>query len=191
MQTLTKDPLNLIIAGVGGQGNIRLSGIIGSSLIRKGYFVTIGNTLGASQRGGSVVSHVRISSETWYGPFTVGGRADIILGMEPLETLRALRTFGNPDVITILNPRPIFPVVVLSGEVEYPDMCNVVEIIRELSARSWIINATDEALKLGNPAFANVILLGALVGANVLPLDKESVEPVLREEFPTQVDANR
>lgn len=54
----------------------------------------------------------------------------------------------------------------------------------------WIINATDEALKLGNPAFANVILLGALVGANVLPLDKESVEPVLREEFPTQVDAN-
>ena len=137
------------------------------------------------------MSHMRISSEPRYGPFTLDGRADIILGMEPLETLRALRTFGNPDVITILNPRPIFPVVVLSGEVEYPDMCNVVEIIRELSARSWIINATDEALKLGNPAFANVILLGALVGANVLPLDKESVEPVLREEFPTQVDANR
>ena len=187
---LIKDPLNLIIAGVGGQGNIVMSLIIGNALVREDYLVTIGETYGLSQRGGPVMSHVRISGETQYGPFIPDGHADIILGLEPVEAMRMLGQFGNPDVITIVNPRPIYSIDVTSGWAEYPDLDKLMEAIKGLSAKTSVINATEEAQKLGSPIFANMILIGALIGLGVLPLDKKSVEPVLRETLPKAVEAN-
>ena len=181
MKTLIKDPLNLIIAGVGGQGNVMISLLIGKAFIREGYFVTIGETYGASQRSGSVMSHLRISRETEYSPFIPNGRADIILGMEPVETLRILQQFGNSDVVTIANSRLIH-----AAGMEYPSLDKIVEAIEGLSAKSWLINATDEAMKLGDPIFANMILIGALVGSGILPTDKKSMELVLRESFPAE-----
>jgi indolepyruvate ferredoxin oxidoreductase beta subunit len=189
-KTLMKDPLNLIITGVGGQGNVRISLLIGNALVREGYFVTIGETYGASQRGGPVMSHLRISKEIECSPFISDGRADVILGMEPVETLRMLGRFGNPDVITIVNPRPIHSIDVTGGEAEYPDLDKLMQTITELSAKTWVINATEEAQKMGDPIFANVILVGALIGCGVLPLDEKSVEPVLRESFPKEFEAN-
>ena len=187
---LAKDPLNLIITGVGGQGNVMISLIIGNALVKEGYLVTIGETYGASQRGGPVMSHVRISRETQYSPFIPNGRADIILGMEPVETLRMLGQFGNPDIVTIINPRPIYSIDVTGGQAEYPDLDKLMETIKELSAKTWTINATEEAQKMGNAIFANVILIGALIGSGALPLDEKSLEPVLRETFPKEVEAN-
>ena len=187
---LAKDPLNLIITGVGGQGNVMISLIIGNALVKEGYLVTIGETYGASQRGGPVMSHVRISRETQYSPFIPNGRADIILGMEPVETLRMLGQFGNPDIVTIINPRPIYSIDVTGGQAEYPDLDKLMETIKELSAKTWTINATEEAQKMGKAIFANVILIGALIGSGVLPLDEKSLEPVLRETFPKEVEAN-
>ena len=189
-KTLMKDPLNLIITGVGGQGNVMISLVVGNALVREGYLVTIGETYGASQRGGSVMSHLRISRDTQYSPFIPEGHADIILGMEPVETLRMLGKFGNPGVTTILNPRPIYPVNVTAGGAQYPDLDKLITTIQELSARTVVVNATEEAQKMGNPIFANVILIGALVGSGVLPVDSKSVEPVLQETFPKEVKAN-
>jgi len=189
-KTLMKDPLNLIITGVGGQGNVMISLVIGNALVRAGYFVTIGETYGASQRGGPVMSHVRISEETQYSPFIPDGHADIILGMEPVEALRMLGQFGNPDIVSIVNPRPIYSIDVTGGQAEYPDLDRLMEAVMELSAKTWTINATEEAQRMGNAIFANVILIGAIIGASVLPLDRESVEPVLRETFPKEVEAN-
>ena len=186
MKMLTKDPLNLIIVGVGGQGNVMISSLIGRAFITEGYFVTIGETYGASQRGGSVMSHVRISKESQYSPLIPNGRADIILGMEPVETLRILQQFGNTDVITITNSKLVHAI-----GIEYPDLDDVVEAIKKLSAKLWLINATDEALKLGSAIFANTILIGALIGSGILPLDKESLDPILRESFPEEkLEAN-
>lgn len=189
-KALMKDPLNLIIAGVGGQGNVRMSLIIGEALVREGLLVTIGETYGASQRGGAVMSHVRISKETECSPFISDGRADVILGMEPVETLRMLGQFGNPHVVTIVNTRPIYSIDVTGGEAEYPAMVKLLDTIKELSARTWPVNATEEAQKLGNPILANVILIGALVGCGALPLDEASLEPVLRQSFPHELEAN-
>jgi len=186
MKTLTKDPLNLIIVGVGGQGNVMISLLIGKAFVRQGYFVTIGETYGASQRSGSVMSHLRISRESQYSPFIPNGRADIILGMEPVETLRILQQFGNSDVITITNSRLVYAV-----GMEYPSLDKVAEAIKGLSARLWLIDATDEAAKLGDPVFANMILIGTLIGSGILPLDKESLERILRESVPKEkLDAN-
>jgi indolepyruvate ferredoxin oxidoreductase beta subunit len=187
---LNKDPLNLIITGVGGQGNVMISLILGNAFVRDGFFVTIGETYGASQRGGPVMSHMRISRETQYSPFIPDGCADIILGMEPVETLRMLGKYGNPNVITIINPRPIYSIDVTGGNAEYPDLNNLVQTIKELSSQTWLISATEEAQKMGSHMFANAILIGAIVGAGVLPLDRKSIEPVLRETFPKEIETN-
>lgn len=187
---LVKDPLNLIITGVGGQGNVMISLIIGNALVKEGYLVTIGETYGASQRGGAVTSHVRISRKTQCSPLIPDGRADVILGMEPVETLRVIGQFGNPDIVTIINPRPIYPMDFADRQTEYPDLDKLVQTISELSAKTWIVNATEEAQKMGNPIFANVVLIGALIGCGVLPLDRKSIEPVLRETFPAEIEAN-
>jgi len=187
---LVKDPLNLIITGVGGQGNVMISLIIGNALVREGYFVTVGETYGASQRGGPVMSHLRISKENQYSPFIPDGRADIILGMEPVETLRMLGRYGNPNVLTIINPRPIYSIDVTGGQAEYPDLGKLVQTVKKLSAKTWVINATEEAQKMGSPMFANAILVGTVIGSGVLPLNKKVVEPVLRETFPKEIEAN-
>lgn len=188
---LMKDPLNLIIAGVGGQGNVSMSFLIGSALVSKGYFVTVFDNYGASQRLGAVASHIKVSKEVLYtSPLLRKGDADIIIGIEPLELLRALLQFGNPNVVTIVNARPVYPVSVTSGEAVYPNLDKAIEAMRNLSARTWIINATEEALKLGSPVLTNAILIGALLGSGVLPLDKESMETVLKERFPKAVDMN-
>jgi len=188
---LSKDPLNVIIAGVGGQGNVLMSFLIGSALVRSGYFVTVFDNYGASQRLGAVASHIKISREgANASPLLHEGDADVIVGMEPIELLRNLIRFGNPEVIAIVNTRPVYPIGVISGEVDYPELDKVIETIRRLSAQSWIMNATEEALRLGNPIYTNVILLGALLGSNTLPLDKETMEGVLKEELPKVFDTN-
>ena len=189
-KTLSKDPLNLIITGVGGQGNVMISLIIGNAFVRDGFLVTVGETYGASQRGGPVMSHLRISKKVQYSPFIPDGSADIILGMEPVETLRMLGKYGNPKVITIINPRPIYSIDVTGGHAEYPDLDKLIETIKDLSSQTWLINATEEAQKMGSHLFANAILIGALIGSGVLPLDKSSVEPVLREMFSKEIETN-
>ena len=190
VKRLNKDPLNLIITGVGGQGNVMISLIIGNAFAREGYFVTVGETYGASQRGGPVMSHLRISTESQYSPFIPDGCADIILGMEPAETLRMLGQYGNPGVITIVNPRPVHSIDVTSGSAEYPESEDLLKTIKEMSSKTQVINATEEAQIMGSPVFANAILMGALIGSGVLPIDKASVEAVLRETFPREMETN-
>jgi len=191
-QELTKDPLKVIIAGVGGQGNVLMSFLIGSAMIKLGYSVTVFDNYGASQRLGAVASHIKISRESSdMSPLLHEGDADVIVGIEPIELLRNLTRFGNPEVIAIANLRPVYPIGVISGEAEYPELDTVIETIRRLSAQSWIVNASEEALKLGNPLYTNVILLGVLLGSKALPLDRETIEEVLREELPQAFEMNK
>lgn len=152
--------------------------------------MTIGETYGASQRGGAVMSHVRISKVTQCSPLIPEARAHIVLGMEPVETMRVLAGFGNPDVMTIFNPRPVYTMGSGGGAVEYPDVDKLVERIKELSAKTWIVRATEEAQKLGRAIFANMILIGGLIGSGVLPLDEKTMEPMIHERFPAAFEAN-
>ena len=191
VKELKKDPFNVIIAGVGGQGNVLMSFLIGSALIHSGYSVTVFDNYGASQRLGAVASHIKISRKSVNrSPLLHEGDADIIVGIEPIELLRNLIRFGNPEVISVVNTRPVYPIGVISGEVDYPELDKVIETIRRLSAKSWIMNATEEALRLGNPIYTNVILLGALLGSNSLPLDQQTMEEVLKVELPKGFDTN-
>lgn len=179
-----EDPLNLVISGVGGQGNILLSRLVGRALVKKGYFVSIGETFGAAQRGGAVMSNVRISRKMSPGPLIPEGKAHIILSLEPLETLRMLIKYGNPKVVTLTNFQAVFPVGVLSRKSEYPDHGRLRDTIQELSGSARFLNATDMGLELGAPIVANIIMLGALTATNLLPLSGQDVEDEIRDTFP-------
>jgi len=190
MKLLMKDPLSLIIIGVAGQGNVVISSLICNALVREGYLVTFGQSYPPQQRGGSVINYVRVSRELQASPIVPQGRADVIVAMEPVEALRMLNQYGNPDVITIVNTRPLQATDVTGLGVKYPSLDKLMEDIKELSAQTWVVNATEEAQKLGNAIMANVVLAGVLVGSGILPLDRKSMEPVIRERFPKAVDLN-
>ncbi len=183
MKLQKKDPKNLIITGVGGQGNILMSRLIGQFLVDEGYFVTIGETYGATQRGGSVASHVRISREDSYSPLTPVGCADIILGLEPLESLRILTLFGNASSFVITNTRPVHTMAVAIGEAEYPRLESIKESIAKLSRKAWYIDASQMALDLGTPVLTNMIMAGALVGTGLLPIATDKFENQLKMNF--------
>lgn len=186
-----KDPLNLIIAGIGGQGNILLSRMIGRILTRKGNLVNIGETFGAAQRGGSVFSSMRVSSKRDYGPLIPEGCAHLILSLEPLETLRMLSVFGNDEVKTVTNTDPIYPVGVLSKRLTYPDLGQLKGAVKELSGASWFVDATKLALELNSPIVANIVMLGAATVVEEILLTEADVEEEIRSTFPpTKVDLN-
>ena len=178
------DPLNLIVCGIGGQGNILISRMIGRILTKKGYLVTIGETFGAAQRGGPVFSSLRISKRKYYGPLIPEGKAHVILSLEPMETLRTLHIYGNPQVTTLTNFHPVYPVGVLSQRLVYPDLDAIKDAIQRLSKTSSFVNATEIAIELGAPIASNMVMLGALAGAEQVPLSEEDVEEEIKTTFP-------
>jgi indolepyruvate ferredoxin oxidoreductase beta subunit len=181
---LSKDPLNLIIAGVGGQGNVMASQLIGRALVRESYYVTIGDTYGASQRGGAVMSHLRISRESQFSPLIPEGQADLIVALEPVEALRVIAQYGNPSTSAVINSRPIYPTAVTVGEAQYPSLDKIKETIHELARKSWFVDATEIALSLGAPIFTNIIMVGAVAGTGLLPLALKTYEEIIHESFP-------
>ena len=188
---LMHDPYNLIITGVGGQGNVLGSRMIGTMLSRNGYQITIGETFGASQRGGSVMSHMRISKTSNYSPQIPKGKAHMIVALEPLEAIRVLNEYGNPSVKAIVNTRPLHPAGVISGTVNYPSMESIRKWVSELSAKSWFLDSTEAAMKLGNAIFGNIIMAGALSATGDLPLARSDFESIVSEQFsPDKAETN-
>ena len=181
---LEHDPYNLIITGVGGQGNVLASRMVGDMLARTGFDITIGETFGASQRGGSVMSHLRISKNGDCSPQIPLGRAHMVVSLEPTEALRVLKNYGNPNVKVITNMRPFRSLGVISGEQNYPEPEKLKEWIEKFSNKAWFLDTTDAAAKLGNPIFGNVMLVGALAKTGDLPLDKSIFEAVVRSRMP-------
>ncbi len=188
---MNKDPYNIIVAGVGGQGNVLGSQLIGTVLVNQGYKVTIGETYGASQRGGSVMSHVRISSKRQYGPLIPPRSADLVIALEPSEAARVLARYGNRNTVAVVNTRPIYSIDVTSGAIPYPDMDSLLKKIRSLTSETYFLDATDNALKMGNPILANIIMLGAVSAAGMLPLTESGLEKAISEVLsPERVPVN-
>jgi indolepyruvate ferredoxin oxidoreductase, beta subunit len=190
-ETLGKNPYNIVVTGVGGQGNVMASRVLSNMLVRKGFKVTIGETFGMSQRGGAVMSHIRISPASVWSPQIPKGRADLIVALEPVEAIRVLAEYGNPAVKVLMNMRPIYPVGVITGEADYPTPEALREAVTTLSAEARFLDATEEAIKLGNPILGNIIMIGAVAGLGVLPVDREFFEAVIREGMPvSRVEVN-
>ncbi len=177
------DPINIVITGVGGQGNVLASQILGRAALKQGFKTTIGETFGLSQRGGGVMSHIRLSEKNNYGPLIPPNMAHIIVGLEPLEALRILPEYGNEDTLFVVNARPIYPLNVIAGDVKYPDPEWIRQILIESGKRLFWLEATQLALELGGPIMLNMIMLGALCALPGFPVGGNDIKNVLKDVF--------
>ncbi len=184
-KALPSDPYNMIITGVGGQGNVLASRVLGNMLMSNSLHITIGETFGASQRGGSVMSHLRVSTQADLSPQIPRGQAHLIISLEPTEALRVLQTYGNPQTYVLCNLRPIHAIGVISGEDKYPETDDLKQWIGELSKSAWFLNATEAAMAMGNPIFGNIMLVGALAATGVLPLNRNDFETTIARMVPS------
>lgn len=182
---LPQDPFNIIICGVGGQGNVKASRILGKMLIQE-YVVTIGETFGASQRGGSVMSHIRVSADSLWSPQVPLGKADLVLALEPVEGARVIQEYGSDQTIAILNTRPVYPLSVITGSCTYPPLDELITQIASHSTNAWGFDATLLSLEnFGTPLYQNSILLGAVAGLQYIPLDIQSFIQAASQELPS------
>jgi indolepyruvate ferredoxin oxidoreductase beta subunit len=176
---------DLVIAGVGGQGTILASDIIGKAAVREGLPVMAAETHGMAQRGGSVVNHLRIGCE--FGSLIPLKSADVLLALEPSEALRYIEYLSD-DGIVLVNTEPVLPVTVTSGLSSYP---NVGKIIEYLEQRFTVkaFNAVQLAREAGHLQSMNTVMVGAV--SKYLPLSIDELMGCVRESVPKKtVDIN-
>ncbi len=164
------DPFNIVIAGVGGQGNVLSSRLIADAAIAKGYFTAIGETYGAAQRGGTVMSHIRISKHD-VGPLIPKHSAHLLLGFEPIEALRVGAHYLNPSSVAIVNMHPVYPIEVLTGQLTYPPITEVENRLRTLCSQLFTLDAVNLAKQAGDPLVMNTVMVGAFAGSNLTPVE--------------------
>lgn len=160
-----RQPVNIFIAGVGGQGTILAGKIIAAAALAAGYDIKMSEVHGMAQRGGSVVTQVRLAEKV-YAPTIPRGEADILLAFEKLEALRWV-DYLAPAGVLILNEQEIMPAPVLAGKAEYP--AKVEEVLKSYCPRTITVPALSVARECGSSKAANVVLLGVMAG--FLPLE--------------------
>jgi indolepyruvate ferredoxin oxidoreductase beta subunit len=175
-----QDCLNLIIAGVGGQGSLFASQVVAQAAIQEGFSVRIAETYGVTQRGGPVYSQVRIGHHV-YGPLIPRGRCDLILGLEPIETLRRAADYLAPGGSVAINIRANVPLETRLGR--QPDLSfeTIREELRKLEVGELLaVDARAMAERAGGAGSMNVFMIGTLFGFDIFPLSYDSVEKALR-----------
>ena len=174
MNNMTK---NIMIVGVGGQGTLLTSRILGKLATRAGYDVKLSEVHGMAQRGGSVVTFVRYGDNV-AEPIVEEGQADVLIAFERLEALRYIH-FLKKDGSVIVNDWRIDPITVVTGVAQYPE--NIIRTLKE-KRNTIVVEATEEAKKLGAPKTFNVIVLGA--AAKYMGFDKEEWLNVIETTVP-------
>jgi len=152
--------LDILITGVGGQGNILASDIIGEVAIAAAYDIKKTDTLGMAQRGGSVISHIRIARNV-HSPLIRVGEVDILLGFEKLEAARWCH-YLKKDRVAIINNQAIPPLAVSLGKEKYPDDSEIAGMLKQRTKNFYLIDGTTRALDLGNIRTLNTLMLGCL-----------------------------
>lgn len=172
---------NIMIVGVGGQGSLLASKLLGSLLTDEGYDVKVSEVHGMSQRGGSVVTYVRFGDKV-YSPVISEGEADVIVSFEKIEAARHLACLKKGGKI-IVNTQEIDPMPVITGVAEYPT-----DIIDEIKAKDVFVDAID-ALKLaeqaGNSKSVNIVLMGRVAKYFDIPYEKwiAAIEKTVKPQF--------
>lgn len=176
---------NIMIVGVGGQGTLLTSRILGNLAIHGEYDVKLSEVHGMAQRGGSVVTFVRYGEQV-AEPIVEEGCADVLIAFERLEALRYLH-FLKKDGVAIVNDWRIDPITVVTGAAAYPE--NILDTLR--AARKTVVEeATRTALEMGAPKAFNVVVLGA--AARYIGFDREAWLEVLEKTVPPKtVEINR
>ncbi len=176
--------LNVVICGVGGQGVVLMSELLGHAAVHDGLRIRGSEVLGMAQRGGAVFSNIRIGSEV-HAPLTPDGKCDILVALEPSEALRNIN-FVSKSSLIILNTRKVVPYTVYIGESKYPTLEEILERMNKAAKNIIALDAAQIAVEAGNLQATNVVMLGALFGTGQMPISIETVKTIIQERFPAK-----
>jgi len=180
---------NFVLVGVGGQGTILASDILAEVGLEAGFDVKKAEVHGMSQRGGSVISHVRWNREQVFSPMVGLGEADILLAFEKLEALR-FAEYLRPGGVALVNDMELLPITVTVGGTPYPENGELQKVVAALGAQLAIVPGEALAKEAGNVKAANVVLLGAI--SRLLPLPEEVWWRCLERRIPPRfLELNR
>lgn len=160
----------IVVVGVGGQGVLRTARILGAAATAAGGEVRVGEIYGLSQRGGSVESTVRLGAGGT--AFIAPGEADLVLGLEPLETERAVPRMSERATVVMDQTRIVPTNITYTGEA-YPALDSIVARVTAAAGSVHVVDGTGEAAAAGNPRMLNVVLLGVVAGLGLLPFAPE------------------
>ena len=177
------------IVGVGGQGVLMASMVLGNAAMEAGYQVCMSEVHGMAQRGGSVLSTVRFGDEV-YSPLEATGGADLLMSFEPVETVRSIR-LANRGSSVLMNLDPVLPGNVAAGFEEYPDIGSLVDYVKSQNPNVRTISATTIGEEAGKAVAANAVMIGAVAATPGFPLSKEQLKKALLAKVPPKtVDLN-
>ncbi|NQT10871.1 MAG: indolepyruvate oxidoreductase subunit beta [Desulfobacteraceae bacterium] len=171
------DTTRLIIVAVGGQGNLLASKVLGEAALISNIPVRMSEIHGMAQRGGVVESAVVFGNAK--SSIISDGEADVLMGFEPSETLRAINKC-NSNTVVITNLSCLPPFTVALGKSVYPDLNKLQDLIRSKTKHLIAFNAADLAQRAGNILSVNIVLLGALIQTGILPLSTDSVKEAIK-----------
>ncbi len=171
------DTIRLIVVAVGGQGNLLASKVLGEAALLAGVPVRMSEIHGMAQRGGVVESAIVFGEAE--SNIISDAEADILLGFEPSETLRALNKC-NRETVVITNMSPVPPFTVAIGKGTYPDLDHIERLIQSKTKRLIAFDAVSLAKSAGNVMALNIVLLGALLQTQCLPISAEQLEEAIR-----------
>lgn len=171
----------IYVAGVGGQGIIRVSTIIGEAAMKKGLNAVMSELHGMAERGGIVTSEVKIGNAS--SALIQKGNADLLLALEPVEALRSLDKVG-PNTTAIVNSAPIIPFTVSLGISSYPEVSQITTELKDKIVNLFVLDGLDLARKAGDLITLNVVMLGAAAAIPGFPVGKELLLASMKETLP-------
>lgn len=170
------------IVGVGGQGVLLASMVLGNAAMEAGYEVAMSEVHGMAQRGGSVLCTLRFGDKVISPLESIGG-ADLLMGFEPAETCRNVG-LCNKDSQIIMNLDPVLPSMVAAGFETYPEVEDLVNSIKKLTPNLKTIDATNLAIEAGKAVAANAVMIGAVAAVKGFPLSKDLLRKTLADNVP-------
>lgn len=180
--------LQLVIVGVGGQGILTVSDILGTAAIEEGLNAVMSEVHGMAQRGGVVTTEMKIGD--FSSPLVADGEADIILGFEPAEAYRILRKASRKTRV-VTNIEPLIPPSVSIGQGKYPRVEDLLQHMKDSGIAVVGVNAIELAKKAGSVMAGNVVMLGAMSALDNFILSRESMEKALKKRIsPKLLDVN-
>ncbi len=175
---------NLLNVGVGGQGVIRAAQILSYAALLDNYKIRTAETHGMAQRGGSVASYLRFGTEV-EGPLIPRGKTDTILAFEASEAVRIFN-YAGPETVFLINEDIIVPPMIHQMGMDYPSLTEIHDFLKNVSSNIFFIDGEKIATDLGNVRTMNVVMLGALIGLQVLPLKKETLQKAILSYLPSK-----
>jgi indolepyruvate ferredoxin oxidoreductase beta subunit len=181
----TNKEINIIICGVGGQGVVLMSELLGNAAVRGNVAVKGSEVLGMAQRGGSVFSNLRLGGDV-IAPMTPDGKCDVLIAVEPSEALRNIQYLAKNSVV-VLNTTTVMPYTVYLGQSGYPRQDEIIKKLCEVTNRIITLDASGLAKEAGSLQAANVVMLGALFGTGLVPIKDKTAKEAISSRFKAKV----